>query len=168
MTYYTILKTKKIGALFLLANDTDLIGAYYLDSKRVPKIKKDWAHMPRQSILAQAAEQIKEYLGGTRKTFSIPIHFDGTEFQERIWTYTAKIPYGETLSYSELAKKAGVPAAVRATGSALAKNQIDIIVPAHRVIAKGGGTGGYTGKSNRKVNLLELEKLRRIEAGMAK
>jgi methylated-DNA-[protein]-cysteine S-methyltransferase len=160
MTYYTILKTKTVGNLLLMANDTDLIGLYYRDSDGAPGIKSHWVRKPRQPVLAAAVRQMKEYFKGMRKTFTVPIHFDGTEFQEKIWAHTARISYGQTVSYSELAHRAGVPLAVRATGTALSNNQIDIIIPAHRVISKSGGTGGFSGNWNRKVRLLELEKPR--------
>jgi methylated-DNA-[protein]-cysteine S-methyltransferase len=157
MTYYTILKNRAVGDLLFTANDTDLTGLYRLDSGEAPKIKRGWARKPGQRVLAAAVKQIKEYLAGQRKDFTVPIHFDGTEFQEKIWTYTMRIPYGATMSYAELAKKAGAPAAVRATGSALGRTPIDFIIPAHRVISKSGRAGGFSGNWEKKMHLLGLE-----------
>ena len=158
LTYYTLLKGTAIGDLLFMANDTDLTGLYCVDNEGAPRIEKEWIRKPRQRILAEAMKQVKEFLAGKRKVFSVPVHFDGTEFQEKIWTHTMRIPYGGTLSYSELAARAGNPRAIRAAGSALGAIPIDLIIPAQRVIAKGGKAGGFSGDWNRKLYLLELEK----------
>jgi methylated-DNA-[protein]-cysteine S-methyltransferase len=159
MTYYTILKTKHVGDMVFTANDTDLIGLYCVKNGGAPGIRKNWVRKPKQPILDEAVQQMKEYLAGRRKEFAIPMTVDGTEFQEKIWTYTMRVPYGKTVSYSELAKIAGIPGAIRATGSALAQTPIDIIIPAHRVIAKDGGLGGFPGDRKRKMYLLDFEKM---------
>ncbi len=168
MTYYAILKTKIAGDLLLIANETDLIGLHCTDGKRPRGIKRHWVNNPRQAVLAETIKQMKEYLKGTRKAFNLPLHFEGTEFQEKIWHHAMKIPYGQTAYYSELAQKAGRPAAVRAAGSAMAKNPINIIVPAHRVVAKSGGASGFAGRWNRKANLTLLEKFLRLEQSALK
>jgi methylated-DNA-[protein]-cysteine S-methyltransferase len=164
VTYYTLLKGTAIGNLLFTANDTDLTGLYCVEKRGPLRIEKEWIHKPGQRVLA--VKQVKEFLAGKRKVFSVPVHFDGTEFQEKIWTHTMRIPYGETLSYSELAARAGNPRAIRAAGSALREVPICLIIPAQRVIAKGGGAGGYSGDWNRKAYLLELEQA--VMAGKTK
>ena len=158
MTYYTILKTKAVGDLLFTANDTDLIGLYNLENEQAPRISGSWKLKPRQKVLAEAVKQIKEYLAGKRKVFSVPFHFEGTEFQEKIWAHTTRIPYGETMSYREIARKAGKPSAMRAAGSALRMTPIDFIIPAHRVISKSGNAGKFSGDWEKKMWLISLEK----------
>jgi methylated-DNA-[protein]-cysteine S-methyltransferase len=101
--------------------------------------------------------ELKEYLAGERTDFSFPVDQPGTAFQKRVWQELMAIPYGETISYGELASRVGNPKASRAVGSANGKNQIAIVVPCHRVIASGGTLGGYGGGLWRKEWLLKLE-----------
>src|SRR5262249_49580642 len=81
----------------------------------------------------------------------------GTDFQEKIWQQIARIPYGKTISYSELAKRAGAPEAVRAAGTSTGRNPVAILIPCHRVVGKNGSMGGFAGGLERKHHLLELE-----------
>lgn len=157
MKSYTILKTSKLGDLLLTANERELIGVYFLDCDHVPAEKSHWERNPSHPVLKQAATEIREYLDGKRTTFSVPLHFEGTEFQRAIWKQIARIPFGETISYTELAKRAGWPEALRAAGTATGDNPLGIIIPCHRVIAKNGGLGGYAGGLERKKHLLRLE-----------
>ncbi|HXJ72252.1 MAG TPA: methylated-DNA--[protein]-cysteine S-methyltransferase [Candidatus Dormibacteraeota bacterium] len=158
MTSYTTMQTQALGELLLVANDTQLIGVYYTDSKHAPPIEAGWRFNPNQPVLQQAQEEIAAFLDGERTSFSVPLHFAGTKFQQKIWTQLALIPFGETISYSELARRVGAPSAIRAAGSANGKNPLSIIIPCHRVISKDGTLGGYAGRLNRKRQLLEIEK----------
>lgn len=101
--------------------------------------------------------ELAEYFAGTRTSFTVPLTFPGTPFQEIVWRELLKIPYGQTRSYEELASAVGVPKAVRAVGTANGKNRIAIIIPCHRVVRKSGELGGYGGGLRRKQFLLELE-----------
>lgn len=103
--------------------------------------------------------QIATYLKGELKDFHIPLRFSGTPFQKRVWSELVKIPFGETRSYQDIAKAVGSPSASRAVGSACGKNPIPIVVPCHRVIAKNGGLGGYSGGLELKKELLKIEGL---------
>lgn len=105
--------------------------------------------------------ELAEYFDGERRSFSVPLHFPGTQFQRRVWERLLAIPYGETRSYEDLAVALGQPKAVRAVGHANGRNRIAIVIPCHRVIAKGGGLGGYGGGLRRKQDLLDLEQGRR-------
>ncbi|MBI2602098.1 MAG: methylated-DNA--[protein]-cysteine S-methyltransferase [Deltaproteobacteria bacterium] len=89
-------------------------------------------------------QQINEYFAGQRTTFTLPLHVEGTPFQRKVWKLLLAIPYGETLSYSEIAKKLGNPNAARAVGMACRHNPIPIIIPCHRVVAKDGSLGGFS------------------------
>jgi len=110
-----------------------------------------------------AQVEVLEYLDGERKEFSLELmklalSQKGTEFQHAVWRAIAEIPYGETRSYRELAEKIGRPKAVRAVGTACGKNAFPIVIPCHRVLASGGGWGGYAFGIEMKKKLLELER----------
>jgi methylated-DNA-[protein]-cysteine S-methyltransferase len=105
-----------------------------------------------------AVRQLREYFAGRRTRFSVPLHMEGTEFQQRAWRAMRKIRYGSTVSYAQQAKTIGSPKAVRAVGSANGANPIPIIVPCHRVIASDGSLGGYALGLKMKRFLLELER----------
>ena len=109
------------------------------------------------TVLEAASRQLEEYFAGARKTFDLPLLFAGTPFQERVWQLLLEIPHGRTVSYGELAARMGRPLAARAVAAANAANAISIIVPCHRVVAGGGGLGGYAGGTDAKRLLLGLE-----------
>jgi methylated-DNA-[protein]-cysteine S-methyltransferase len=101
--------------------------------------------------------QLEAYFEGELSEFDVPLNPAGTPFQRRVWEELRRIPYGTTISYGELARRVGNPAASRAVGAANGKNPIAIIVPCHRVIASDGGLGGFGGGLDRKEWLLGLE-----------
>ena len=101
--------------------------------------------------------ELAEYFAGTRREFSVPVVLKGTEFQERVWSALRDIPYGTTISYAELAQRAGSERGVRAAGRANGDNRIAIVVPCHRVVRADGSLGGYSGGLARKRRLLDLE-----------
>lgn len=96
-------------------------------------------------ILAHARKELKEYFAGKRTQFSIPLRSKGTAFQEAVWSAMQQIPFGETVSYGDLALAAGSPGAARAVGQANRHNPFPIVVPCHRIIAADGSIGGYMG-----------------------
>lgn len=98
-----------------------------------------------------------DYFAGRRTEFDLPLAPEGTPFQRAVWRQLQDIPYGETISYGELARRVGNPKASRAVGSANGANQIPIVIPCHRVIAAGGKLGGFGGGLRVKQALLELE-----------
>jgi O-6-methylguanine DNA methyltransferase len=102
--------------------------------------------------------QLKKYLKGDLKRFDCKTDFKGTPFQKKVWSALAKIPYGQTHSYKEIALAVGYPKASRAVGNANGRNSIPLIIPCHRVIASNGGLGGYGHGIGVKRWLLELEK----------
>lgn len=101
--------------------------------------------------------QLKEYFNGTRKTFDLKIHPEGTTFQKKVWKQLETIPFGNTISYLQLSKQLGDPKAIRAVASANGKNPLWIIVPCHRVIGSDGSLTGYAGGLHRKQWLLNHE-----------
>lgn len=107
--------------------------------------------------LKPACEQLREYFEGSRQTFEIPLQPMGTPFQHSVWAALSKIPFGERVSYMDLAKKLGDPRAVRAVAGANAKNPIWILIPCHRVVGTDGSLTGYAGGLHRKKWLLNHE-----------
>jgi O-6-methylguanine DNA methyltransferase len=104
--------------------------------------------------------EIKRYLGGVATDFAeVPLDLRGTPFQLQVWQELRSIPWGKTVSYGELARRLGKPRAARAVGQACGANPIPLIVPCHRVIAAGGGLGGYSSGLERKKWLLQHERL---------
>jgi len=108
-------------------------------------------------LIRKAHLQLKEYLEGQRQNFDLPLEPQGTVFQRHIWKVLCDIPYGKTITYKDLAKKAGKPKAIRAAGAANGKNPIYIIIPCHRVISTSGNLTGYAGGLAMKEKLLKLE-----------
>ncbi len=103
-------------------------------------------------------DQLDQYFSGKNVKFSVQMELHGSDFQKAVWQECANIPYGETRSYSEVAKAIGNPNAVRAVGLALGQNPIPIIIPCHRVIGKNGKLTGFAGGLDIKRVLLDLEK----------
>ena len=116
---------------------------------------------PENEIIEIAISQISEFLTGIRKDFSIPLRPEATEFRMKVWSEMRRIPYGETITYKELARRIGSPDACRAVANACGANPFPILIPCHRVVASGGKIGGYTGGLDIKLALLEIEKQNR-------
>ena len=105
-----------------------------------------------------AVSQLREYFAGKRESFELPLEAQGTDFQKRVWAALLEIPFGETRSYKDIARRIGSPKGFRAIGQANHRNPISIIIPCHRVIAADGSLGGYGGGLENKKLLLELER----------
>ena len=109
-------------------------------------------------MLQRAAAQLNEFFSGQRQSFDLPLDLtNGTAFQQAVWQALLAIPFGQTTSYGELARRIGRPKAVRALGAAVGRNPIGIIVPCHRVIGADGSLTGYAGGLDRKTALLRIE-----------
>ncbi len=109
------------------------------------------------TLLEKCREQLTDYLSGKSVGFDLPLNPEGTEFQQKVWAELLEIPYGETITYMELAIRLGDAKAIRAVGTANGRNPIAIIIPCHRVIGAGNKLTGYAGGIWRKKLLLELE-----------
>jgi AraC family transcriptional regulator of adaptative response/methylated-DNA-[protein]-cysteine methyltransferase len=112
----------------------------------------------RNEHLEKLRDELASYFAGTLHSFSVPVVYPGTPFQQRVWQKLLAIPYGQTWSYEALAAAIGQPKAVRAVGRANGQNRIAIVVPCHRVVNKNGELGGYGGGLRRKQFLLGLER----------
>jgi methylated-DNA-[protein]-cysteine S-methyltransferase len=144
-----------IGELTLTSDDGSLCGVFMHEQRHLKRIPATYV---RDDLgLAYAVEQLNAYFAGELRDFDLPLKMRGTEFQRRVWAALREIPYGETISYGELARWVGNPKASRAVGLANGRNPVAIVVPCHRVIGADGSLTGYGGGLERKVWLLEHE-----------
>jgi len=153
-----------IGRLLLQTDGVSLTGLYMDVAGRPPPGMNDRQEDANAGPLPEAARQLEEYFAGTRRDFDLPLHLQGTQFQQRVWRALTEIPYGATWSYGELAKRIGNPNASRAVGLANGRNPISILVPCHRVIGADGSLTGYGGGLQRKQWLLAHERASRSAA----
>lgn len=157
MANYFCLLASPVGQLTLIASDKGLMAVLWEneDPKRVGIDQGE--QCDDFPLLQQTAQQLDEYFDGTRKIFELPLHFIGTEFQQKVWHALLTIPYGETRSYLQIAQQIGNEKSVRAVGAANGKNPISIIAPCHRVIGASGKLTGFAGGLEAKAFLLQLE-----------
>ena len=144
-----------VGPLLLSGDGTALSGLHFSTGKKAIGADPAWRRV--DGAFERVKQQLEEYFAGRRKQFEVELAPRGTEFQMSVWQALQKIPYGETVSYGDVAEHIGNPKAVRAVGTANGSNPIAIIVPCHRVIAKSGHLQGYFYGLDMKRALLELE-----------
>jgi methylated-DNA-[protein]-cysteine S-methyltransferase len=149
-----------IGTLIATACGGALTGLYYEGERHAPAIGADWVEDADAAPLGECRRQVGEYLEGKRRAFDLELAPEGSEFQRRVWIEIARIPYGETVTYAELALRAGAPGSARAAGAATGRNPLSIVVPCHRVVGSDGSLTGYAGGVPRKKRLLEIEDAR--------
>jgi methylated-DNA-[protein]-cysteine S-methyltransferase len=148
-----------IGPLTLIAQDGRLAGVHMEVTRYEPDAAALGAAVACDAdpVLEAAASQLSAYFRGDLTTFDLPLTLAGTGFQRTVWAGLQAIPYGETISYGELARRIGQPSASRAVGLANGRNPVSIVVPCHRVIGADGSLTGYGGGMDRKRFLLGLE-----------
>jgi methylated-DNA-[protein]-cysteine S-methyltransferase len=151
---YTMPMDTPVGRLVLESDGDVLIGIWLPSISVSARSGSDGHDAP--PVIKETVTQLEEYFARERTAFDVPMELDGTEFQKAVWAELARIPYGETISYGELARRVGRPKGPRAVGQANGKNPIPIIVPCHRVLA-GNGIGGYGGGLPMKRALLAVE-----------
>jgi methylated-DNA-[protein]-cysteine S-methyltransferase len=144
-----------LGSILLVADDRGLMMINFLDGKGAKKPPQD--SVESAAPFREAASQIRAYFRGELKKFTLPLSPQGTAFQLSVWEELRRIPYGKTISYRELAQRAGRPTAWRAVGAANRCNPLPIVVPCHRVIGSNGQLTGYYGGTHLKEYLLKLE-----------
>ena len=145
-----------IGPLRLAGDESALTWIGFTTGKNPQRPEPDWREDARP--LAAAARQLREYFAGERRVFDLALAPQGTPFQLRVWDELRKIPYGETISYGELARRIGNPKASRAVGLANGANPIAIVIPCHRVIGSNGRLVGFGGGLEMKETLLAFER----------
>jgi methylated-DNA-[protein]-cysteine S-methyltransferase len=161
MIYYYPIKLDSIKKTFLVAKNKDGICSisFSADEKKFVKSLElylgDEVKKSKPKLTAEL-KQITDYFKGKRKSFNMRVFLRGTAFQTKVWLEIAKIPFGKTITYSELAKRVKSKNAVRAVGSACGKNPVPIVIPCHRVLAK-NSIGGFGGGVGLKKKMLALE-----------
>jgi methylated-DNA-[protein]-cysteine S-methyltransferase len=145
------------GEMLLVANDDALAGVYFDGQKYYPSIDPLWRRDERHAPIAQARRELAEYFTREREHFEVALAPEGTPFQSKIWQAIARVDFGRTISYAELAQSAGYPGKARAAGAATGRNPLTIIIPCHRIVASSGALTGYAGGLDRKRALLTLE-----------
>ena len=155
--FYTQINDSPVGPLLLAGDQAALHVLSFGAGSRPREIDADWKP-DTKGVLEPVRKELDQYFAGRLKTFSTPVAFNGTQFQNAVWRELQRIPYGETISYLELAKRIKNPDAVRAVGMANGANPVAIIVPCHRVIGSNGSLTGFGGGLPTKRALLELEK----------
>jgi methylated-DNA-[protein]-cysteine S-methyltransferase len=144
-----------IGELLLAGDGGALHHLSMQHGRRRLTINPTWQR--DDNAFAEVSDQLTAYFNGERQSFDVELSLDGNPFEKRVWDELLTIPYGETASYGQIAKRVGAPDAARAVGLANGRNPVAVIVPCHRVIGADGSLTGYGGGLERKRLLLDLE-----------
>lgn len=150
-TYYQ----SPIGLIKISGTETYISEMIFIDNVEKPPADSRKRQLP--TLFIQAIEQLIQYFHGERRSFELPIHQEGTEFQQKVWHELLNIGYGKTISYQDLSRRLGEAKAIRAAAAASGKNHVCIVVPCHRVIGSNNDMVGYAGGVWRKKWLLNLE-----------
>lgn len=156
--YFTQIESP-LGPLLLAGDESGLHEVRFVNGRRPGKADPSWIENPEP--LKEAVKQLRAYFAGELEAFDLPLKPQGTRFQLDVWKNLRDIPFGETISYGELARRMGNPKASRAVGLANGSNPIPIIIPCHRVIGSDGKLTGYGGGLRNKETLLALERRQR-------
>ena len=146
-----------LGPVLAISNERGITHVDFVGAKYARAIEAGWIEDPQSPALRACLSQLAEYFAGTRVAFDLPLAPEGTSFQQRVWQEIARVPYGKTITYGELAKRAGAPGQARAAGAATGRNPIGVVIPCHRIMGADGSLTGYAGGLERKRGLLELE-----------
>lgn len=153
-----------MGDILLAADEIGLTGLWF-EGQKYFALYLDKEHEEKKlPVFEKAKRWLDIYFSGKEPGFTVPLHFVGTDFQNEVWEILSSIPYGETTTYGEIAKqiaaRRGLPhMSAQAVGGAVGHNEISIIVPCHRVVGSNGSLTGYAGGIDKKIKLLELEKV---------
>ena len=151
-----------LGSITIAATAKGLAGLWFTENQRYLPLELTgsaaWPEDANHPVLQQVSQQLGEYFAGRRSHFDVPLDLScGTAFQQSVWQALQGIAPGEVISYGEVSRRIGKPAAVRAVGGAVGRNPVSIIVPCHRVMGSDGSLTGYGGGLERKTALLRLE-----------
>lgn len=156
-----------LGPLTITADQDALTGIYFSAHRYPPTPQRTGTPVAAASdaVISRAADQLREYLAGQRRTFDLPLAPGGDEFSERVWQMLLAIPFGATTSYGEIAAELGNPHLAQRVGQSVGHNPISIVIPCHRVLGADGSLTGYAGGLERKRALLDLEEPAASAAG---
>jgi methylated-DNA-[protein]-cysteine S-methyltransferase len=166
MRYYDFFDSPH-GRMLIVAGEEALTGVYFEGQKYHPALEPHWRLDAGHAPLRQAVRELAEYFSGERTHFQVPVAPEGTAFQQAVWKAISTVSFGSTLTYVELARRAGCPGAARAAGAATGRNPLTLVVPCHRIVGSDGSLTGYAGGLHRKQALLQLEGLWREPARQA-
>ena len=159
---YTCIYKSKLGEILLAADEIGLTGLWFTGQKYFASTLPD-EHISRETpVLSEANEWLNVYFSGKEPAFTPPLHPAGSEFRQAVWQILLQIPYGQTITYGEIAHRMSKLKNVshmsaQAVGGAVGHNEISIIIPCHRVVGTNGSLTGYAGGIDKKISLLELE-----------
>jgi methylated-DNA-[protein]-cysteine S-methyltransferase len=153
-THTTI--ASRLGELTVVARDGAVTGLYFPHHWYTPDLASFGAR--NDAGFNDVREQLAEYLAGHRRRFDLPVRARGDALQERVWELVSQIPYGETVSYGELARVLGDGTTAQQVGAAVGRNPVCLLIPCHRVVGAGGKLTGYAGGLKRKRFLLDMER----------
>lgn len=158
--YFTSIEIHPFGILQIARSERGITRIEFGRSKRsfMGSLSRELDWIDNASAFDDLRSELTQFISGARRRFNIELDIQcGTEFQREVWDGIAKVPYGKTISYSELAKSIGRPKSIRAVANACGANPVPIIVPCHRVVASGGGIGGFSSGIKNKRLLLDIE-----------
>ena len=159
---YTSHYQSPLGAILLAADERGLTGLWF-EGQKYFALYLDKEHEEREvPVFAQAKKWLDVYFSGREPEIQVPLHFTGTDFQNQVWQILCSIPYGQTMTYGEIARELAArrgtkSMSAQAVGGAVGHNEISIIVPCHRVVGASGSLTGYVGGIDKKIALLKLE-----------
>lgn len=162
MAYAYKVVASPVGELKLVASDKGLVAILWENDDPDRVRLGAMTEQPDHPMLLETERQLGHYFIGRLKAFSVPLDFNGTDFQKSVWAALLTIPFGETRSYGEIARQIGRPSASRAVGAANGRNPISIIAPCHRVIGSNGALTGFAGGLTVKEHLLGIERQRDV------
>lgn len=156
-------ESSPLGDILLAADEVGLTGLWFEGQKNYARTLSPESGERELPVFRQAKHWLEVYFAGNEPAFSVPLHPIGTAFQQRVWDFLRTIPYGNTVTYGEIAKRLAAEnglahLSAQAVGGAVGHNEISIIVPCHRVVGTNGSLTGYAGGISKKVKLLTLEK----------
>lgn len=153
-----------LGRILLTANEKALTGLYFQTGKYLPNLTDDGFARKSNSVTELAKKWLHAYFSGKEPDFTVPVYYKDTPFRMAVWNILSEIPYGQTMTYKEIAEilaknsKTGKMSA-RAVGAAVGRNPVSIIIPCHRVIGSDNSLTGYAGGIDKKIQLLKLERI---------
>jgi methylated-DNA-[protein]-cysteine S-methyltransferase len=157
-----------LGPMLLAASQEGLVGAWFDGQRHFTGRDAAWKSDAAHPVLRDAQRQLQAYFDRSLRRFEIALDPAGTGFQRKVWLAIAAVPYGEVLTYGELARSAGAEGSARAAGAATGRNPLSIIVPCHRIVGADGALTGYAGGLQRKRVLLDLEReVRSVQGRLA-
>lgn len=142
MTRYYAYTGSLVGTLLVTGDDEGVCSLDFVKQPHARQVEEGWVSSEKK--LAPVLSQLAEYFAGSRRVFDLPLQLTGTAFQQKVWKALCEIPFGEAISYGELARRIGQKGASRAVGNANGRNPIPVIIPCHRVIAADGALGGFS------------------------